>query len=116
MSDPFTNTITIAMAVFELHTNWVPTHIVTPMPGYHDTTVFFNQTAIVERVEFRIDNLRGKPIKREVGRDFMLHLSTNTPPRLWPTNAPPNALSTLPFRLMRNRQDIALPPVPPIPK
>lgn len=106
---------TIALIVVTLETNWIPTHLVTPMPGYHDTTVFYNQTAIVERVEFRIDTVRGKPVKREVDREFMLDLSTNTPPRLWPTNAPPSPLA-LPMQFIRHRQDavpVAVPPLPP---
>lgn len=109
---------TIALIVLTLETNWIPTHLVTPMPGYHDTTVFYNQTAIVERVEFRIDTVRGKPVKREVDREFMLDLSTNTPPRLWPTNGPPSTLGhlALPMQFIRNRHDaapVAVPLLPP---
>lgn len=118
MSDLLTNSLTIAMAVFELQTNWIPTHIVTPMPGYHDTTVFFNQTAKVERVEFRIDTVKGRPIKREVDREFVLDMTTNTPPRLWPTNGPPSTLGhlALPLRFTRDRHDFVRPPEPPFPR
>lgn len=109
---------TIALILFVTETNWIPTHIVTPMQGYHDTTVFFNQTAIVERVEYRIDTVRGRPVKREVDREFSLELSTNTPPRLWPTNGPPSTLGhlALPLRFIRDRHEAVRPAVPPLPR
>lgn len=108
---------TVAIILFTLETNWIPTHLVTPMTGYPDTTTFYNQTAIVERVEFRIDTVRGRPVKREVDRQFDLDFSTNTPPRLWPTNGPPSTLGhlALPMRFTRDRHDFARPPVPPLP-
>lgn len=105
--------LTIAAISFLLETNWITTHTITPVPGFHDSTTYSLQTSRVERVEYRIDTVRGREIKREVDREFVV--STNLPPRIWPTNAPPNMLGGAPFRLLTNRQDIARPPEPPLP-
>lgn len=107
--------LTIAAIAFLLETNWVSTHIITPVNGYQDTTTYHNQTVRVERVEYRIDTVRGREVKREVDREFVLEISTNIPPRIWPTNAPPSVLGGLPFRLLKHRQDMPPIPVPPLP-
>lgn len=108
--------LTIAVISFLLETNWLATHTITPKEGFSDSTVYFVQTARVERIEYRIDMVRGKEMKREVDREFVLDLTTNIPPRLWPTNAPPSALGLqLPHRLFQHRQDMPPIPIPPLP-
>lgn len=103
--------LTIAVIAFTLETNWLTTHTITPVPGFHDSTTYFLQTARVERAEHRIDTVRGREIKREVDREFV---PSELPPRLWPTNAPLSMLGS-PFILLRHRQDASPIPVPPVP-
>lgn len=108
--------LTIAAISFMLETNWWATHVITPVQGYQvDTTVYYSQTARVELVEYRTDSVKGRQIKREVDREYKPEISTNIPPRLWPTNAPPNMLSSNPYILLRHRQDHKPVPEPPLP-
>lgn len=107
---------TIALIVFTLETNWGSTHILTPVQGFPDTTVYHSQTARVERVETHITHSRGKEKRLEVDREFMAEMSTNIPPRIWPSNAPPSLLSVHPQLMrLRNRGDYNRAPEPPVP-
>lgn len=107
--------LTIAIVTFLLETNWGTTHVITPMAGYHDSTTYYFQTARVEKVEFRTDVVKGVEKRREVDREYVTEISTNIPPRLWPTNAPPSMLGSNVIFLHRRRGDTAPVPVPPNP-
>lgn len=107
--------LTLAAIVFMLDTNWGTTYVITPVAGYYDSTTFYLQTARVERVEFRVDSVKGVEKRREVDRDYVAEISTNIPPRLWPTNAPPSVLGNLQIILPRRRGDTSPIPIPPNP-
>lgn len=115
MADLLTNGLMLAAAVFELQTNYVTTRVATPVTGFTNTTVYYEQYPVVDLVEFRYDLIDGPESRREKRRVFMPDLTAKLPWRWWPTNAPPSPLGPPLMLPLRHRHDAIVVPIPPLP-